>query len=167
MSALAELIEIVRHCDVQYLDQWYGPKANPDDIAAELHDAIRAEAFANAADLVHAMADPHCTCGGCDSCAARGYAEELRRKAEEKATAPAAKATPDRVDQLLDTIRTHRGKWTVNRVRDVRRLTGGPTQRSTARRDLAELHRRGHLQQHGPQDGRFYTLTTHKGVAPE
>ncbi|MFD3310103.1 hypothetical protein [Streptomyces sp. NPDC058694] len=95
MSALAELIEIVRHCDVQYLDQWYGPKANPEDIATELHDTIRSETFAIAADLVHAMADPRCTCGGCDSCAAREYAKELRRKAEEKDTATGGESTPD------------------------------------------------------------------------
>lgn len=156
MSALAELIEIVRHCDVQYLDQWYGPKDDPEDIAAELHDAARAEVLAEAAPKL----DEHCERFG-----VLGVGDVLRRMFEEKATAPAATATPDRVDQLLDTIRTHRGKWTVNRVRDVRRLTGGPTQRSTARRDLAELHRRGHLQQHGPQDGRFYTLTTRKGGA--
>lgn len=160
MSALAELIEIVRHCDVQYLDQWYGPKANPEDIAAELYDGARAEVLAEAAPKL----DEHCEQFG-----VLGVGDVLRRMFEEKTTpAPGTAVTPgptDRVEHLLDTIRTHRGKWTVSRVRDVRRLTGGPTQRSTARRDLAELHRRGHLQQHGPQDGRFYTLTTRKGGA--
>ncbi|UJV42020.1 hypothetical protein [Streptomyces sp. AMCC400023] len=57
-------------------------------------DAHRAEVLNEAADMVHAMADPQCTCGGCDSCAARGYAKELRQKAGEEATAAAATATP-------------------------------------------------------------------------
>lgn len=70
-----------------------------------------------------------------------------------------------RLAQLLDTIRTHPGRWTVGRVQDLRRLTGGATQRGTARHDLAELARRGHLNQHGPEDGRFYTLKTRKGGA--
>ncbi|PNG19734.1 hypothetical protein [Streptomyces cahuitamycinicus] len=70
-----------------------------------------------------------------------------------------------RLAQLLDTIRTHGGRWTSGRVQDLRRLTGGPTQRGTASRDLAELNRRGHLNQHGPEDGRFYTLKTRKDGA--
>jgi hypothetical protein len=67
-----------------------------------------------------------------------------------------------RLLQLLDTIRTHGGRWSVGRVQDLRRLTGGATQRSTARHDLTELARRGHLDQHGPDTGRFYTLRTSK-----
>jgi hypothetical protein len=67
-----------------------------------------------------------------------------------------------RLAQLLDTIRTHGARWTSGRVQNLRRLTGGPTQRGTASRDLQELTRRGHLQQHGPRDGRFYTLSTRK-----
>lgn len=63
-----------------------------------------------------------------------------------------------RLTQLLDTIRTHGRHWSAGRVQNLRRLTGGPTQRGTARRDLAELARRGYLTQHGPEDGRFYTL---------
>lgn len=70
-----------------------------------------------------------------------------------------------RLAQLLDTIRTHGRHWSAGRVQNLRRLTGGPTQRGTARRDLAELHRRGHLNQHGPLDGRFYTLRTRKDRA--
>lgn len=86
MSALAELIEIVRHCDVQYLDQWYGPKADPEDIAAELHGAARAEVLAEAAPKL----DEHCERFG-----VLGVGDVLRRMFEEKATAPAATATPD------------------------------------------------------------------------
>lgn len=70
-----------------------------------------------------------------------------------------------RLAQLLDTIRTHGRRWTAGRVQNLRRLTGGPTQRGTARRDLAELHRRGHLNQHGPDDGRWYSLKTRKDSA--
>ncbi|WP_031039781.1 hypothetical protein [Streptomyces sp. NRRL F-5650] len=84
-------------------------------------------------------------------------------RTQEKSSRPAADATPEsareqRLAQLLDTIRTHRGEWRASDIVTLRRLTGGPTKRSTARRDLAELHRRGHLNQHGPTDGRFYTL---------
>ena len=66
-----------------------------------------------------------------------------------------------RLAQLLDTIRTHGARWTAGRVQNLRRLTGG-TQRGTASRDLQELTRRGHLNQCGPRDGRFYTLRTRK-----
>ncbi|MBQ1096294.1 hypothetical protein KBY55_09375 [Streptomyces sp. b94] len=84
-------------------------------------------------------------------------------EAREKSSRPAADATPEsareqRLTQLLDTIRTHRGEWRAGDVVVLRRLAGGPTQRSVARRDLAELHHRGHLNQHGPTDSRFYTL---------
>lgn len=130
-------------------------------------DAYRAEVLAEVNARFAAMKMPEYLLGtlnaGTYKDAWLTCRKTVQDMAGEKATASAATATPDRVEELLDAIRTHRGKWTVNRVRDVRRLTGGPTQRSTARRDLAELHRRGHLQQHGPQDGRFYTLTTRKG----
>ncbi|NUS86356.1 MAG: helix-turn-helix domain-containing protein [Streptomyces sp.] len=68
-----------------------------------------------------------------------------------------------RLAQLLDVIRSRPGKWTAGDVQEIRRRTGGPVQRGTARRDLAELSRRGLLQQHGPRDGRFYTLSNRKG----
>lgn len=109
-----------------------------------------------------------------DECAAaagamEGLAVRFRRMAGEK-DSRTADATPGttpsheaRLAQLLDTIRTHGGKWSTRAVQDIRRTTGGPAQRGTARRDLAELHRRGHLLQHGAGDGRFYTLRTRKG----
>ncbi|APY88222.1 hypothetical protein DCW30_05610 [Streptomyces alfalfae] len=91
---------------------------------------------------------------------------------EEKATAtPAATATPRpapdssrerRLEQLLDAIRTHGGKWTTRQVQETRRRKGEAPQRGTARRDLAELARRGHLVEHGPADGRYYLLATRK-----
>ncbi|MFJ2717463.1 hypothetical protein [Streptomyces sp. NPDC087437] len=69
-----------------------------------------------------------------------------------------------RLAQLLDTIRTFPGeRWPVGRVVELRRLTGGPRQRNTARCDMAELHRRGHLNRHGPENNRFYTLKTRRG----
>ncbi|MFF7313380.1 hypothetical protein [Streptomyces sp. NPDC008137] len=67
-----------------------------------------------------------------------------------------------RLAQLLDTIRTHRGAWPARRVVDLRRFTGGPTKHTTARGDLAELYRRGHLRQHGGDHDRFYTLKLRK-----
>ena len=91
---------------------------------------------------------------------------------EGKSSRPAADATPSKADrvearlaQLLDTIRTHGGKWSTSTLLEVRRRDGGSTQRGAARRDLAELHRRGHLNQHGAGDGRFYTLKTRKDDA--
>ena len=98
--------------------------------------------------------------------------ERLRRTAagiEEKCSPTGATATPReqarerRLEQLLDTIRTHGGKWTTGTLQTVRRQTGGPVQRGTARRDLAELARRGHLAQHGAGDGRYYTLRRRGG----
>ncbi len=67
-----------------------------------------------------------------------------------------------RLEQLLDTIRTHSVRWTTSRVQDMRRRQGQTPKRGTARHDLAELHRRGHLIQHGPQDDRYYTLATRR-----
>lgn len=91
------------------------------------------------------------------------YAEQ--RGKGSRTPADATPAREQRLAQLLGTIRTHRGEWRVGQVQFLRRVTGGPTQRSTARRDLAELHRRGHLLQRGPQDGRFYTLASRKDDA--
>lgn len=117
-----------------------------------------------AADAINALPqDWECDPG-------RGDAAELLRvmaAAAEETSSPAedGPSREARLAQLLDSIRTHRGAWPVGRVVDLRRFTGGPTQRSTARGDLAELHRRGHLIQHGPDDGRFYTLKTRKDRA--
>ena len=65
-----------------------------------------------------------------------------------------------RLAQLLDLIHAHPGRWSAGRVHALRRQAGGPVQRGTARRDLAELTRRGHLAQRGPVDGRFFVPTT-------
>lgn len=65
-------------------------------------------------------------------------------------------AREERLTNLLHTIRQHPGRWTAGRLHRRRRTTGGPVQRGTARRDLAELARRGHLTARGPVDGRWY-----------
>lgn len=63
-----------------------------------------------------------------------------------------------RLAQLLDLIRSQPGRWTAGRLHRRRRTSGGAVQRGTARRDLVELERRGHLVGRGPEDGRFYQL---------
>lgn len=69
-----------------------------------------------------------------------------------------ATAREARLAALLHLIQERGGRWPAGRLHKLRRTTGGPVQRGTARRDLAELHRRGHLDQHGPDDGRYYQL---------
>ncbi|MEV5977550.1 hypothetical protein [Streptomyces sp. NPDC052114] len=97
-----------------------------------------------------------------------GLYEAVRaEQAGEKSSRAAANATPDpvrerRLEQLLDAVRTWRGRWTTVRAQDLYRLTGGPTERHVARRDLAELHRRGHLRKHSSDGGQHYTLATRK-----
>ncbi|MEU6496407.1 hypothetical protein ABZ890_39525 [Streptomyces sp. NPDC046984] len=92
--------------------------------------------------------------------------------AMEKSSPDGADATPGRdatrelrLEQLLDTIRTHGGKWTTGTLQALRRTTGGPVQRGTARRDLIELTRRGYLAQFGAADGRYYMLKRRGGDA--
>ena len=62
--------------------------------------------------------------------------------------------------ELLKTICREGGEWTAGRAKAAcRRLQGTHVWRATARRLLAELHRRGELDRHG--DGtprRFYTV---------
>lgn len=64
----------------------------------------------------------------------------------------------ERLADLLDLIRTNPGRWTAGRLHRRRRASGGAVQRGTARRDLLELQRRGHLIGRGPADGRYYQL---------
>ncbi|MGW2379268.1 hypothetical protein [Streptomyces sp. NPDC001658] len=153
------------------LRAYYVDSAEPNAIARDLLTQHEAEVRRADADLIEQAAcdadyteDPRFIAG------LRTAVELLTRKAGEKSSRPAADATPDsarerRLAQLLDTIRTHRGTWGPKRVQDLRRFTGGPTQRGTARRDLEELSRRGHLDEFGPDDGRFFTLKVRKGGA--
>jgi hypothetical protein len=93
MSACGDIAEIVRHCDVQFLDTRWAWDAAPDAIADDLYAAVRAEVLAEAAEFVDNPDD--CDCGGCDTCVPRRLAEGLRDLAEEKASAAAPTATPD------------------------------------------------------------------------
>lgn len=80
-----------------------------------------------------------------------------------------ADATPgltERQARLLDAIRTHGGEWTTRRVLGFFALTDpGVVQRGTARRDLATLHRAGHLVLVDDPDKRHYALNTRNGGA--
>ncbi|MFD4968881.1 hypothetical protein [Streptomyces sp. NPDC058424] len=91
-----------------------------------------------------------------------------REEAKGKSSHP-ANATPrltGRRARLLDAIRAHRGRWDTGRVLDLYRLTEpGHIQRVTARRDLGYLQWCGYLDQHGPANGRFYTLKARKDGA--
>ncbi|MGS2588046.1 hypothetical protein [Streptomyces hebeiensis] len=114
-----------------------------DEVLAEAAETLEARGYRLLGDMVRSIVTA-------------GPEEKASASTAPTATPPALEA---RLAQLLDTIRTRLGKWSTGVVMEVRRSTGGPTQRGTARRDLAELHRRGHLTQHGAGDGRYYTLT--------
>ena len=68
-------------------------------------------------------------------------------------------AREQRLADLLDLVRSQPGRWSAGRLHRRRRAAGGPVQRGTARRDLAELARRGHLAERGPVNGRWYEPT--------
>jgi hypothetical protein len=63
-----------------------------------------------------------------------------------------------RQQHLLAALRTRRGVVTTRRVHEVNRDLGAP-KRTTARRDIAALHRAGLLIQGGADHARFYLLT--------
>lgn len=63
-----------------------------------------------------------------------------------------------RQQQVLDALKGRRGVVTTGRVHEVNRSLGAP-KRTTARRDIAALHRAGLLIQGGAQHARFYLLT--------
>lgn len=88
---------------------------------------------------------------------------------EGKSSRPAADATPgltDRQQRLLDAVRTHGGEWTTRRVLSLFALTDpGVVQRGTARRDLEELRRAGHLDLVNEPNKRHYVLSTRKDSA--
>lgn len=70
----------------------------------------------------------------------------------------AVSSREERLAALLTLIQSQPGRWTAGRLHRRRRTTGGAVQRGTARRDLLELQRRGHLVGRGPADGRYYVL---------
>ncbi|MER5715784.1 hypothetical protein [Streptomyces sp. NPDC002132] len=70
----------------------------------------------------------------------------------------------ERLTTLLTLIQAQPGRWSAGRLHKRRLHAGqGPVQRGTARRDLAELARRGHLAERGPADGRWYEVAAPAG----
>lgn len=119
-----------------------------------------------AADAINALPqDYECDPGRGDA------AERLRRTADgiqEKATAPAAPATPglaSRQARLLAAIRTHGGEWTTSRARSLYALTNpNVVQRGTARKDLEALTQAGHLMLVDAPNNRHYVLHRKDGA---
>lgn len=68
-----------------------------------------------------------------------------------------------RQQQLLNALRSGRQVITTGSVHELNRQLGAP-KRTTARRDIAALHRVGLLIEGGADNARFYLLT-HKAVA--
>jgi len=64
----------------------------------------------------------------------------------------------ERQTELLDALRARRGVVTTRRVHNINRSLGAP-KKTTARRDIAHLHRQGLLIEGGDFRGRFYLLT--------
>ncbi|MEV8474897.1 hypothetical protein [Streptomyces sp. NPDC051173] len=64
----------------------------------------------------------------------------------------------DRRNRLLCVIRAEGGEWTAGRAWELYRERGWASCRTTARKDLQFLARRGHLVESGPENGRLYTL---------
>jgi predicted DNA-binding transcriptional regulator YafY len=64
----------------------------------------------------------------------------------------------ERQERLLSALRARRGVVTTGRVHEANRQLGAP-KRTTARRDIAALHRQGLLIEGGADDARFYLLT--------
>ena len=64
----------------------------------------------------------------------------------------------DRQKKLLNRLRADRGVVTTGRVHEVNQILGAP-KRTTARRDVAALHKAGLLIQRGEDHARFYVLT--------
>jgi hypothetical protein len=148
---------------------------HPDPATASRALAMaEAAVLRRAADAINALPqDYECDPGWGDA------AERLRRTAdgiEEKATAPAAPATPGptgRVAQLLDAIRTGRGRWTTVRAAQFYRDNGieppgaqWSRTRTVARGDLRDLAVWGHLTRHEEPGRQYYTLKTRKDVRP-
>ncbi|MCX4827132.1 hypothetical protein OG746_26940 [Streptomyces sp. NBC_01016] len=93
--------------------------------------------------------------------------EQAAYDAREKASATAPTATPhvfiedDRLRALHDAMTAKRGEWRTGDVRRVLRDAGFKgLGRNTASQFLRALVDRGLASAHGPDDGRFYTLST-------
>jgi hypothetical protein len=101
------------------------------------------------------------------------HARDEAAAIREKSSPAGADATPGptgRVAQLLDAIRTGRGRWTTTRAvgfyrENVRALGHWPDSRlrTIARGDLRDLAAWGHLLRHEEPGRQYYTLKTRKG----
>lgn len=135
--------------------------------AEQLLDAYRAEVLREAAQHVRNVR----RAGALIETPAEQLLDEEadRAEAREKATAPAAPATPElteRQDRLLGAVRSYRGEWTTSRALSLYALTDpSVVQRGTARRDLEALARAGHLVLVDKPNNRHYVLRTRKGGA--
>ncbi|NEY33037.1 hypothetical protein GTU99_12685 [Streptomyces sp. PRKS01-65] len=90
--------------------------------------------------------------------------EHQRDEQDAYAQVDTAPDLTERQARLLDAIRTHGGEWNTHRALALYALTDpGVVQRGTARRDLAALHRAGHLVLVDDPDNRHYTLARKGG----
>jgi hypothetical protein len=93
----------------------------------------------------------------------------------EKATAPAATATPagplgagtrNRLALLRRAVIDYQGEWSTGRAQALYQATYGVADwRATARRDLAQLHADGLLVEHDEPNHHHYTFNTRNGGA--
>jgi hypothetical protein len=137
--------------EVQHPENYPGELAMLRQLVRTLRTVARVDSLAEVQRLLYLHVDDE----------AAALAEE-----REKSSRPAADATPgltDRQARLLDAIRTYGGEWTTRRVLHLFALTDpGVVQRGAARRDLAVLHRAGHLVLVDDPDNRHYALHTRK-----
>ncbi|WP_329291937.1 hypothetical protein [Streptomyces pseudovenezuelae] len=135
------------------------------DHAEQLADAYRAEVLREAAQHVRNVRQA----GALIQTPVEDLLDEEADRAEGKASATAPTATPEltnRQARLLTAIRTYGAEWTTRRALHFFALTDpGVVQRGTARRDLATLHRAGHLVLVNDPDNRHYVLNTRKAGA--
>ncbi|MFE7972958.1 hypothetical protein [Streptomyces shenzhenensis] len=148
-----------------------GASVDPERASAEL-DAYRAETLAPVQDWIrhwgHQLPDQ----ARWDLYQTVGFPPGT---SQEKSTATSGDATPGptgRAAQLLDAIRTHRGRWTTARAAQFYRdnRLGPPNARwpqirTVARGDLRDLTAWGHLLRHEEPGCQYFTLKTRKGDA--
>jgi hypothetical protein len=147
------------------LRQAYGPAGLDGLTPEQLLDTYRAEVLREAAEYVRNVR----RAGALITTPVDQLLDEEADRADGKASAVAPTATPgltERQARLLDAIRTHGGPWTIRRVLHLYALTDPDAAREiAARRDLAALHRAGHLVLIDDPDHRHYTLHTRKDGA--
>lgn len=154
----------------QRLFEHLDPIPVPASIRDHLLDAYRTEVLREAKAEVVAWlvkkADEGTPIADLASKADRG-AIRIFLNAEEKATAPAATATPTpfiedaRLRALHDAMTANSGQWrSSDALRAVRDAGSRGVSRGVASRLLRALVDKGLATAHGPDDGRFYTATT-------